>query len=159
MKLTNYSSSPGKLNPAFAMYLKWLFSIVAGFLVLTACGALQPKYPSHRVITKNTGQNRLSDVLIDYGAPIFFRDSTPVRPGSQTNNGGENPIPEKMVVSWKTADGKEHQATVQLKGKLNYVEELRAIELWFADDKLEVYQATKSGSQGEFTNRRRIYPE
>jgi hypothetical protein len=141
---------------------QFLWMCLGGIILIisfTACGALQPRYPSHGIVTKNIGNERLSDLVIDYGYPIIFRDSTPVRPGSQTNSGGDNPIPDNMIVSWKTADSKEHKATVQLKGKLNYVEELRAIELWFADEKLEVYQATKSGARGEFTNRRRIYPE
>ncbi len=64
-----------------------------------------------------------------------------------------------MRVSWTTADGQKHTAPVTLKGKITYVERLRAIELWCSDDKLEVYHATAIGNQGEYTNRRRIYPE
>jgi hypothetical protein len=128
-------------------------------IILTACSAFEVRPPLHGVVTKNVGKERLFNLVITYSENTVFRDLTPVLPGSDKGSYGDYPVPEKMIVSWKTADSKEHKATVQLKGKLNYVEELRAIELWFADEKLEVYQATKSGARGEFTNRRRIYPD
>jgi hypothetical protein len=131
---------------------------IAVTIFFTACGALQPQYPLHGVLAKNVGKTPIKKILIVYGINKLSY-VTPTGPGGSSNYYGDNPIPDSFLTTWETADGKEHRATVQLKGKLNYVEELRAIELWFADEKLEVYQATKSGARGELTNRRRIYPD
>lgn len=138
-----------------------LSKIVAiGLLIglLSACGAISAGSPPHWIITRNVGVGLLSDVVIDYGKPLVFKDETPVRPGSQMTNGGENPIPPTMIVMWRSADGVAHQVNVPLRSKIPSFDRLRAIELWFSDDKLQIYHSTARGDRGEFTDRRLIYP-
>ena len=135
-----------------------LTGLIASFL-LTAC-ATTTNAPYHGVITKNIGKGNLSDVVIEYVKPIVFRNSTPRSPGSETGSSGDREIPEVMPIRWKTADGSIHSVQVPLKKKLNYASGgLSAVEIWFADDKVEVYEITRSGSQREFRHSRRIYPE
>ena len=146
-------------------YLTRLFRTTATFILvalligqLLACSVVTPPSPMHIVVTKNVGKGWISDVVIDYGAPIIFRDETPMRPGTQHSDGGDRPIPQTRLVTWKTADNSAHKAAVSLRSKITFSEKLRAIELWFADEKLEVYHSTATGDRGEYTNHRRIYP-
>jgi hypothetical protein len=127
-------------------------------ILVAACSALQPQYPLHGVLVKNVGKTTIKKILIVYGINKLSY-ATPTGAGGTINYYGENPVPNSFLTSWTTAEDREYTVNIQLKNKLNYIEELRAVELWFDGDKLEVYQATKSGARGEFTNRRRIYPE
>ena len=126
---------------------------------LASCAVVEPTYPPHFVDTRNAGVGSLSDVVIDYGKPYLLRNSTPTKPGRMTSNSVGAPVPDQMIVTWKTADGTERKLLVPVKSKLSYVEKLRGFELVFYDERLEVYHLTSSGTRGEFTNRKRIYPE
>ncbi len=140
------------------MFKTLLMGLIASFL-LTAC-ATTTNAPYHGVITKNVGKGNLSDVVIEYVKPIVFRNSTPRSPGSETGSSGDREIPEVMPIRWKTADGRSHSVMVPLKKKLNYANGgLWAIEIRFADDLVEVYEITASGSRREINHFRRIYPE
>lgn len=141
-----------------SQFISLCFISVTLAVFFTGCSALQPQYPLHGVLIKNVGKTSIKKILVVYGINELSY-ATPTGAGGTRNYYGENPVPNSFLTSWTTAEDKEYTANIQLKNKLNYIEELRAIELWFDGEKLEVYQATKSGARGEFTNRRRIYPE
>ena len=139
------------------MRLPWYCSLFA--FALAACVFGERIYPPHLVNIRNVGVGALSDVVIDYGKPYVFRDSPPIRPGRMRSDSVGAPVPDLMVVTWRTANGSEHKLSVPLRSKVSYVEKFLGFELLFYDERLEVYHLTSTGSKDEFTNRKRIYPD
>ena len=135
-----------------------LMGLIASCL-LTACATVGSA-PPHGVLTKNVGKGNLSEVVIEYAKPITFKGLTPRTPNSSRGSFGHDEIPDVMFITWRSADNAMHEAKVPLKAKLNYANGgLWAIEIRFADDLIEVYEITASGSRREINHSRRIYPE
>lgn len=134
-----------------------ILSLLAIFFYLSACATDLRQQVDHNIVIKNSGENRISDIYIDYGYP-FRIEKKMIPPNSQTTDSGEYPIPVKLRAAWTTFEGKRVEIEIELKKNLEYGTKLRAVELWISDDKLEVYQATPRGARDEFTDRKRIYP-
>jgi hypothetical protein len=131
-----------------------LVTLVISF---SACATGFRQQVNHAVIIKNIGKENIVDVYVDYGYPIRFENEL-IRPGGQTNSGGENLIPERMSVSWTSKALKRPTVNLDLRRYLEFSTRLRAVELWINEEELEVYQATPRGAQEEFTDRKRIHP-
>lgn len=120
-----------------------LAALTGVLLVLNACAIAQGMGDiEHGLSVANKGDSKIQDVLIQYGK-ITRKECTvgcPPKSGGGVWN-APMPIPDKMLVSWQTADGQQHQVNVPVKSRLKDASRLRVLYLEFRDDQLKVIQA------------------
>jgi len=129
------------MKSLFQKPMRWLFWL-ALTLCLSGCAIGQDKKVEHGFdVHFGPGQN-ITSMVVRYGD--FSREFCGGQHGCRTGYGSlygvYMPIQPEMQVSWKTADGQQHQATVPVRAKVKDLQRLSSITLRFKGDQLEVQQ-------------------
>lgn len=126
--------------------LAWVWSIVFG-LWLAGCTSTRQSMPVlHGFDVRNVGSEPVSDVLVRYGAfsRPFCDNGIPCRPKYGVFYGEYMPIQDAFTVTWKTADGQEHRALVQVRRRLQDASRLQVLALRLDGPTLRVEQWLKN---------------
>ena len=147
-------------SPATAAFLRRLNflprTVAYAFLLLTlafylsgCANVLGQKNIEHGFNVENIGEEKISQVVIQYGAVTkeFCKQGCFYKGGSFY--GVYMPIQSKMFVTWKTADGLKHEVTVLVKEKIKDVNRFRRLFLEFSGAKLVVKQGASFTAVGE----------
>ena len=127
------------MKTLFQKPMRWLFWL-ALTLCLSGCAIGQDKKVEHGFVVQNEGEEKVTEVLIRYGE-VQQRFCNPHCLPHRGGGGwfAHMPIQPEMQVSWKTADGQEHQATVPVRAKVKGdPQRLAAIDLRFKGEELKV---------------------
>ena len=123
--------------------MRWLRHtvLVTMLIALSACSTAQIiGNVEHGFDVKNKGTTNISGVQIEYGGkPIKFCRPYCL-PTAGSHFGVYMPIQDHIQVSWQTADGQQHQATVPVKSRLKDARRLSTLYLQFTGDRLVVTQ-------------------
>ena len=128
------------MKTLFQNQLRWLVALTLA-ICLSACAVGQDRKVEHGFdVHFGPGQN-ISSMVIRYGD--FFREFCGGQHGCRAGYGSfygvYMPIQPEMQVSWKTADGQQHQATVPVRSKVKGdPQRVAAIDLKFKGDELKV---------------------
>lgn len=131
--------------PSIQRLSRWLAAVV--FALLGGCAAIPGSgfgKVEHGFNLEIVGQPAISDVLIRYGEfqRMFCDKDIPCRKGYGTFYGVYMPIQDQMQVTWKTADGQQHQAVVPVRGKVHDLSRFRRLFLRFNGEQLVVLQGS-----------------
>jgi hypothetical protein len=109
---------------------------------LAGCAA-EPNSSTNGFDVLNSGVAPISSVAIKYG-DIEYRDcDSGCTQGFRSFHGHGEPIQNSFTVTWKTADGHDHQAEVPVRSRLAAIEQSRQFSLRFDGDQLSVLQRSK----------------
>ena len=126
------------MKSLFQKPMRWLFFLALA-LCLSGCAIGQDKKVEHGFDVQNLGTAWISAVVIHYGNVTYEDCKRSCAKGGGSFYGVYMPIQPEMQVSWKTADGQEHQATVPVRAKVKGdPQRLAAIDLRFKGEELKV---------------------
>ena len=137
------------MKSLFQKPMRWLF-LSALPLCLSGCAIGQDKKVEHGFdVHFGPGQN-ITSMVVRYGD--FTREFCGGQHGCRTGYGSfygvYMPIQPEMQVSWKTADGQQHQATVPVRAKVKDLQRFARLFLEFNSDQLIVQQGSFFSNPG-----------
>ena len=136
------------MKTLFQKPMHWLFWLALA-LCLSGCAIGQEKKVEHGFVVQNEGEEKVTEVLIRYGE-VQQRFCNPHCLPHRGGGGwfAHMPIQPEMQVSWKTADGQQHQATVPVRAKVKDLQRFARLFLEFNGDQLIVQQGSFFSNPG-----------
>ena len=135
------------MKTLFQKPMRWLF-LLALALCLSGCAIGQDKKVEHGFDVQNLGTAWISAVVIHHGNVTYEDCKRSCAKGGGSFYGVYMPIQPEMQVSWKTADGQQHQATVPVRVKVKDLQRFARLFLEFNGDQLIVQQGSFFSNPG-----------